>query len=1002
MAFLFCFWFLFQKTWKWENNAPIAFQYFLNVNFGTKCPAFFTHYHVTLTQQSLPLLLSTQHDSSVDIDDRLSSDPFFVYLRDVATERIHPIPQGSASCVLMLMTNLASPCWMSVECDQKFLSDFFCSSNVRNVTTKPLPKTVVQAKWTCNSLCVIFGHKCISVLWSNSSEDPVKSFCPRPTAEDFQNFMLLLKTTIKANMPGFMSEHPDSRSPQMLNSTLGLFMAQQYDPNHIVPGLRLCSFPPEATNIGSDVFMCQNGAYISSAFVCDGVLNCLFHDQSDEAQCCTEVLLGQQTTCALAHHLNPKQVSPIFTDDKMTGGSFKHKTFVCSNGELIPSNFVNDLFADCGKNYEDEAILSSLLLHKESYECTIRHQIPCREGHPRCYNLSSICNYTLNLYNQLFPCRNGGHLASCEEFECNKMFKCQDSYCIPWQYTCDGKWDCSDGIDESHNFICENMEWCAHFFRCQETKICVHLAGVCDGLKDCPVGDDELLCELHNVKCPYLCHCLALTMVCAKTNLLLTSVMLPHLAVSMSFSQIDVNILRNFDNLVYLKIRSCNISKICNYILSMNLLSLDLGYNLLAHIPSLCFEYLSRLRCVFLNDNNVVSVGTHAFTNLSAFRLLNLSNNQLTFLPSHLVPESLNMTILSVLNNSFSTINKDTFFAAQITVIQTSDFHICCIAPSQTMCQTERLWYMSCSNLLPNNATHIVSIVISVLIIILNSFSGCLHHFAREKNVPYCRKVVCINTTEIVFGLYLCVIWVATAVFGSAFAVRETMWRCSIPCWVALNLALFHSILMPLSLLLLALARLMVVMHPVTTSFKRTDFVTKLLVVMFAVTCVCCGVVTTLLKAAANSVPNNLCSPFVDPGDAVLVVEIVTWLVGSLQTSFSVVIAITNSCLVYKYSKSQHNIQKCKSKHSSQALLRTQLVLTTASNIFCWFTTSIIHLTAIVLRRYPPDLVIWTTVTVAPMNSVMNPAVFVVTAVRRWRATRNKYRQPHLQTLSSW
>ena len=40
------------------------------------------------------------------------------------------------------------------------------------------------------------------------------------------------------------------------------------------------------------------------------------------------------------------------------------------------------------------------------------------------------------------------------------MFKCSSSYCIPWSYVCDSKWDCPEGDDEQ----CEGNSTCSEMF----------------------------------------------------------------------------------------------------------------------------------------------------------------------------------------------------------------------------------------------------------------------------------------------------------------------------------------------------------------------------------------------------------------------------------------------------------------------------------------------------------------------------------------------------------
>ena len=79
--------------------------------------------------------------------------------------------------------------------------------------------------------------------------------------------------------------------------------------------------------------------------------------------------------------------------------------------------------------------------------CYLPSQIPCKYGHPRCYNISEICVYKLDFNGYIVPCRTGSHLGNCEEFQCNTFYKCPGYYCVRWSYVCDGKWDCPYGYD---------------------------------------------------------------------------------------------------------------------------------------------------------------------------------------------------------------------------------------------------------------------------------------------------------------------------------------------------------------------------------------------------------------------------------------------------------------------------------------------------------------------------------------------------------------------------
>ena len=96
--------------------------------------------------------------------------------------------------------------------------------------------------------------------------------------------------------------------------------------------------------------------------------------------------------------------------------------FKCNNSQLIDTSLFNDLIADCGPDGEDEPLLKSILLYHNYSSCK-PHEIPCMDGHFRCYNFSHICIFALNKFQHLVPCRNGAHIQNCKQFECNAMYQ---------------------------------------------------------------------------------------------------------------------------------------------------------------------------------------------------------------------------------------------------------------------------------------------------------------------------------------------------------------------------------------------------------------------------------------------------------------------------------------------------------------------------------------------------------------------------------------------------
>ena len=215
------------------------------------------------------------------------------------------------------------------------------------------------------------------------------------------------------------------------------------------------------------------------------------------------------------------------------------------------------------------------------------------------------------------------------------MFKCAESYCIPWSYVCDGKWDYPEGDDENSNPMCTIGHVCILMYKCRNiTQRCLHVGNVCDGNKDCPCGDDELFCDLKNVKCLSQCICFFQAISCINAPYLLMEpeISLLYLSVYISHSNIYLlNELHNtFKNVLIAKFpRNC-LMQICLAEALKKVLLPDLGFNCFKKIHKNCFSSSHVLHRLSINDNYIIFIETGSFYNLSYLNFLNLSNNPLS------------------------------------------------------------------------------------------------------------------------------------------------------------------------------------------------------------------------------------------------------------------------------------------------------------------------------------------------------------------------------------
>ena len=275
--------------------------------------------------------------------------------------------------------------------------------------------------------------------------------------------------------------------------------------------------PVSLMKVGLNTFKCKINVLISIALVCNGHNDCPGQDPLDEIgyQCdsqvanmmkckskitgngpkmCSYFLQAVNNSCHIYENVynfvNTNSLYDSCTNEKSPSTFYNNlrcylldethkkltfvaetKTYNCTNGLRIHFSMVNDLVPDCRPDAEDEEFLKNVK-HNQLYTCFDKNQIPCRIGHPRCFNISDICTYRLDELNNLIPCRTGEHLQNCIDFECNMLFKCPNSHCIPWGYVCDSKWDCPGGSDEH---ICGSKRQCHNLYKCTQSQICIHL-----------------------------------------------------------------------------------------------------------------------------------------------------------------------------------------------------------------------------------------------------------------------------------------------------------------------------------------------------------------------------------------------------------------------------------------------------------------------------------------------------------------------------------------------
>ncbi len=183
----------------------------------------------------------------------------------------------------------------------------------------------------------------------------------------------------------------------------------------------------------------------------------------------------------------------------------------------------------------------------------------------------------------------------------------------------------------------------------------------------------------------------------------------------------------------------------------------------------------------------------------------------------------------------------------------------------------------------------------------------------------------------------------------------------------------------------LALSRLQVVSKPLETNFTEPIFVLKIIAVLFSAS-VCVALFSTTMQWAFYHnihIPMGVCSPFVDPEDNTISIKIFAWFVVILQCSSTVAILVTYIKMFKSLQESQQRLKDSVSKQRDNLPVIIQIIAITSSSILCWIPSCVVFLLSMFLTEYPIQMVVWIIIAVSPINSFLNPTIFLVLNFRK-------------------
>ncbi len=892
-------------------------------------------------------------------------------------------PVQRKHCTLMVVTNLAYPEWISVLCNVGILKTAVCYSEHR-VHDSGFRGSKIS-KDACSKPTVLKNNTCVLFAWYDRKI--FVSFKPTAVCKtlgmnnySFDNITFLAFIMDATNKKQFTLLSTFSSGQYVLSHKYQRMFFRSHYTQQLVKtekavGYFLCTTASfKQLPLLNHSFYCKNGRLISMLYICDRENDCEDSIISDEHNC----------TCDLA--LFQKKISgECLAYMKADTGVTIHKSthYTCVDNSTIDALFINDLVVDCEAG-EDEHHLYSLLLDDMHLSCLNADQIPCRDGHSKCFNFSEVCLFKLNSVNHMVPCRTGEHLEECKQFECNLNFKCPYFYCVLYSGLCDGKWDCPNGEDEGHQ--CGNNRTCPNMFKCKYSSSCIHIRNVCDGIVDCNLKDDEMLCDIKDV-CPLFCVCFLYGLKCIGGMFSPDSIRgTPYISYHMMFAKItNASFLFESPNAEFIVLNFNQLQHVCYLPVSMSVLKVfDVANNIVENIELRCFSHLDGLLEVNLSRNQIGTLAPKSFVSLLKLAGIDFSDNFLSHLPPSTFINISSLKLLVLSRNPLNSIWIDMLLGLEVSELVSDDYRLCCIVPPSTKCPTAPAWYTSCSNMLPHLQMRVSLIVVSFLIVFPNvvCLAGNLCHIHISKKGWTSYITVCfINFSDSLCGVYLGLIWGADLYYGKKFIMNDQGWKSGCVCLLAFFFCLSFNLMISCFLFELTLARLMIIVNPFKSRFRSHSFVFKVMFKSF-ITLISVSAILTVQVGRKGPLPSNLCSPYIDPTDSVIEIEIHTWILTSIQSSILTFLVGADTKILRVLTDFTEQKKILPKRRTNTAVL-VQLITVTVSNMLCWLSCGIIYLSSMLLDYYSIDLVIWATIAIMPVNSCANPLIFLLNFRRK-------------------
>ncbi|XP_072043231.1 uncharacterized protein [Amphiura filiformis] len=305
------------------------------------------------------------------------------------------------------------------------------------------------------------------------------------------------------------------------------------------------------------------------------------------------------------------------------------------------------------------------------------------------------------------------------------------------------------------------------------------------------------------------------TLVPFSTNLFNSTVNLLSLDIFQnSLATIPSGALKTLSALIYLNISRNVLLTLPSFSTLVELTVLDLSDNKLQSFTSKTFHGLDNLQSLFLSNNQISELSKDAFYHLHELVFLNLSHNTIQEINSKAFQTKLET--IDLRGNDMYRITHQSFNNfSNSTVILVDQYSSCCfIEDAQCIPQEPRPEYLTCNRMLPNVSIRVSIWVIGLFAFISNGIAYYLHSQKRHKNKVQKLLISQLSLSDLLMGINMLIIVIADLYYNEFFPSYALKWRQGFACKLAGFLSILSSEGSVFFITLISIDRLIAVKYP--------------------------------------------------------------------------------------------------------------------------------------------------------------------------------------------